>query len=252
MSRQLTAPAPVLPGLADDRHVSRLIDSFMIEDDGREVTLDRLPSKDERELFVLRNNNLKRSLRRCDAAMADLDRAKRDLAVMFNGYPAMRNDDVDARLLAYLLVLQSYPLFAILEAIQDVAHNRYENLDPMRPPTSPLLARRCADIVARVATEQLRLDKILSAKKVMRVETAPGAHDRVMASLRDFRGRVIVPDGDERRAMLARQAQRDRLTLLREWNDLGLPVVYSRDGQPMSVALARQYGLLRERNYEDR
>lgn len=249
-SNLTTAPHAMLPGLVDEIHIGRLVDSFQIEESGRDICLDRLPTKAERELFQYRNVNLTKQLRPCNLAATEMDGARKHLGMMFAGFPNLRRADTDELLNAYLWVLQKFPLFAVIEACADVTGNRVAGLKPEFPPTSPQMAKFADDHVTRVAAEQLKIDKILRAKQVMRPPDTVGAGERVMVSLKDFHNRMnagpvfgtLTQDDKER--ITSREKLEARQAVLREWAHLGLSPIVGKDGTVISPTLARQMGLL--------
>lgn len=242
----VSAPAPMLPTLVDDLHVRRVLGSFQIEEVsfGKPVVLNRLPSANERVLLQERSAKIKTMLRPALMATEELKNARRALGLLFGGYTSLRNSDVDELLDAYLWVLQKYPLFAILEACQDVVDNRVKGLDPKFAPNSAQMSVFAANHTSRLASEQIKIDKILRAKSTFRPADAPGAKDRVRASLKDFHGRIGALLTDEQRSQAERKlAERHRV--IAEWADLGLSPKHNGDGVIISVARARELGLMR-------
>lgn len=252
MAQAVTAPAPMLPGLVDQQHVQQLIDSFAVSVEGPRIYVSRFPTNSERQQLQEANQRCRSMLRKCVTATAELETAKRTLAAMFTGYLSMRNmppEEVDDLLNAYMMVLQNHPLFAIIAAIDDVAAGKVpQALD--WPPNSPRMAQLAAKHAEAVGAQQHKLDQVLTAKHLLRAPDAPGARDRIAASLRDFHGKVGAVDlsgistAEERARMTARQRLESRQAILKEWAHLGLSPIWNGDGSPMSPALARSLGKL--------
>lgn len=252
MAKQVAkVPDSMLPGMVDDRARRDLLDSFFVSVEGRLVYASRLPSKDERTQLQTWNADLVRAMRPASMSVAELDEARRNLSALFLGYGSMRYeaDGIVEIVNAYLLVLQKYPLFAIVKAIDDVAANRVPGLNPDRPPTSPRMGKIAADHVSALAAQQIKIDNILKAKLLLRSDKTMESRARVAASLQDFHGKLVgggaegLLEPDERRSEAERQRKTNDAVILREYEHYGIAPRYS-GGVLVSLSLARTMGML--------
>lgn len=255
MGKSLAAPAPMLPGLIDEKHLDELTNSFSVSQEGYggQIFINRLPSANERELLQRHNAAISESLKPHGVGSSNPPcDARRALAAMFHGYPSLRNADVMDLLDAYMLVLQKYPLGAILGAVEDIVNNRVEKLSLDYPPTSVRVGSLAAKHMGRVGAVQARIDKILVAKRLLRPVSDPAARERIGVGLRNLAGQISpgviagTLTDDDRARIAARHKLEARQQILDEWKHLGLSPIINNDGSPITVALAIQIGHLIE------
>lgn len=257
MGKELTAaPAPMLPGLVDEKHAADLIASFQVEESGfgGPIYLNRMPTLVEKEILRKRNVELLAGLKPYGVGTKDPPcDVRRSLGVMFNGYPSLRNADALDLIDSFMMVLHRFPRFAILAAIGDVLHNRVPGLSDNYPPNSPQMAKAAAGHTAKWGAQQSKIDKILHARGPMRVaESDQVSRGRIEAGFKDLRGRLSVGvlsgtlTDEDRQRISARQKLDARQAVLAEWKHLGIAPILAKDGSPISVALAKQLGRLVE------
>lgn len=250
MANSVAKADPVLPGLlpaADE--VEAILRSISVDMEGRTPVISRFPTKDETRALQVRNVALARAVEAAVMRTVDLQEAKAAIAVTLYGFPQMRSEGDDL-VRAYLLVLQKYPLFAIKDACSAVSDGRIKNQDDRYPPTSPQMSKAAAESVERIARERIKIERILTARTVMRPKDEPGAKERIMASLKDFHGRMAPAEGvmgaDERARVADRQRRENERAVIAEWDRLGLAPRRRSDGAVMSVGLCKSLGLLVE------
>lgn len=181
MTKELTKP---LPGMAPTGSVSKLLDTFQVDVYGfDDVALDRMPNAEERQLLQARHRELMTMLRPINLAKTDQEKAAKALALLFSGYPSLRNANVRDTITAYMLHLEHLPLPALCKACEDIAHNRVADLDPDFAPTSPRIVKVAEGHIAPLARERDRIDQILGSRKLMRAASTPEAQERVRLGL---------------------------------------------------------------------
>lgn len=252
-SNQLaTRPAPMLPGLVDETHVLHLVDSFQIEQAGFRgpIFLNRMPTQEERTLLKDQLAELDKMLHPYGMGVVNPPcAARRGLAAVFRGIPALRNEDAADLIDAFMLVLQKYSKGAVLAAIGDMANGRLRNHDIRYAPNSVQVGNAAASHHQRIAGQRDRIEKILAAQRAVQVDHVPGVADRIAASLKDFHGRIAQGNAgaltaDDRQKVTDRQRREGQEAVLREWADIGRGPMRSRDGMPISVGLAVRLGRL--------
>jgi hypothetical protein len=243
--------APMLPGTASAADALRLAESFQIEVEGfgKPALLDRLPTPDERRLLQARNADLRSQLRPANLAVADQERGRGALSLMFGGYPSMRGQtprEKNALIDTYWGHLQSLPAFAIIRACDDVIHNRVADLDPDWPPTTPRIVKQAQGYVAKAAAEQMRLEHILSAQKAMVPLMDQAARDRVAAGLNELAKAIDVgtevmgaEDRAKRRSAGASFSERE---ILRQYRAAGIEPRYTGGGKLLVSPALAEYG----------
>lgn len=256
MAKELIAPAPMLPGLVDEKHLADLIASFQIEESqfNGPVYLNRMPSMIERQMLQKRNIELIAGLKPYGIGKSDPPcEVRQCIAGMLRGYVTLRPDDAADLLDACMLVLHRFPKFAILATIDDVLALRVPGLSDKYPPNSAQLGRVAANHTAQWGMQQAKIDKILRARGPMRIaEADKPTRGRIEAGFKDLTGRLSVGvivgtlTEDDRAKVTARQKLEARQEVLKEWAHLGIAPILNRDGSPMSVALAKQLGRLVE------
>lgn len=253
MANQITkAPAPMLPGMRDETFVRRLVDSFDVHMEGRLAYANRLPNSDERRELQARNVEIVQALRPIKESQDQCMRARVALGLLFGGHPSLAGQDKRELIDAYMFVLNKYPLFAVLAGIDDAINRRLPKQDDRFVPNSPQVGAACARHVETLAREQIKIERVLAAKYLMRKPDAAGAAARVAASLKDFHGRMSPVEGAgvlsdrERKVIAARREKEGQQAVLREWAAIGLSPMTRKDGTPMSVALAKSVGALIE------
>lgn len=240
-----------LPGLMSPGEMRTLIDSFSPTMEGGEAVLTRLPSKAEREVLQKRLADLRLTLRPVADAMVDKERAVQAIGLMFAGFTSLLKADAVDLTNAFLMHLQTLPLFALVKACEAVTQNRIPDYDPKFPPTSPQLYSFAAKAAEATRIELLKVERILGAKRVLRAKETPGAKERIEASRRDFHARMQSMDGDggslmtpdERVRVSQREVARSKRMMLDDYAKLGLEPV-ERNGLLISPTLASSLGVL--------
>jgi hypothetical protein len=156
-----------LPGLLFDKDMADLVGSFQIAEANGEPMLDRVPNREEKRFLVQRQDQLARVLRPISYADTDKDKAARMLALMFGGFPSLKNADAEGMVATYMLHLQELPLFALEKACNDINKNRVKGLDGDWPPTSPRVFEIAEKHLRSVVEEKIRYDKVLTIKKLI-------------------------------------------------------------------------------------
>jgi len=157
-----------LPGLLFDKDMADLAASFQIaQGDSGEVMLDRLPNADEKRFLKRRQDELARVLRPISYAETDKDKAARMIALMFGGFPSLKNADAEMMVANYMMHLQELPLFALERACTAINRHQVKGLDSDWPPTSPRIYEIADGYLRSVVEEKLRYDKVLTTTKLI-------------------------------------------------------------------------------------
>lgn len=229
-----------LPGLMSPGEIKALVNSFTVMVD-KEMLVSRLPDKGEREALQRRRGDLVTALRPCGMSITDKEKAQQALGLMFGGFTSLRKSDCEELVIAYLLHLDTLPLFAVIRACEAVPKCLLPNYDKAFPPTSPQLYSYAAKLVEHHRIELHQIENILTARKTIRPVDAPGAAERIAASLADFHARcpsIGTLTADERATITARQIEQNKSAILADYQRLGLEPVYA-GGLLMTPTLAR-------------
>lgn len=243
------APAPMLPGMRDEKYMSTLLDSFNVQSEARLIYINRFPDKDEIRALQARNAEIKKGLAPAEKGTQAHAEARVALALLFDGNAYLNGQNKADLLNAYMFVLQRYPLFAILGAVDDAMGGRIPKQDDRYVPNSVQMRAAAARHVEVHAREQIKIERILSAKYLLQQPNKPGDKARVAAALKDFKGRLSPVEGsglltdEDKRKLDDRRFKSNRKAILDQWKALGLDPIFC-NGEPISPALARSTGAL--------
>lgn len=147
---------------------------------------------------------------------------------------------------AYVTALAVYPVWAIIEAIEEVQRGAVDGLSPDFPPSAARLCQVTEAHLAPPREERSKIEAVLSARVDVAPPRDPDEVARLAAAMRataDDLGRRLAAgqgEADERRRERDAQkiAANDR-DIIREYRAAGLAPVIASNGRPMSLALAR-------------
>jgi hypothetical protein len=196
--------------------------------DGSAVVLRREATAIERGHLRMRQRDLHMLLR--PLSLEDRKHAAKALAAMFLGFPNLRTTEHTAIVTAYIMALEQYPLFAIIEACEDVVRGRVDDLNPDFAPTAPRLCDLATRHVLPLRAELAVVEKALTAKYEIN-PVSPEERERIAVKLRELADAMMERDKVQRREHLIHQAvvlqEANTKALLDEYRRLGIDPVYA-------------------------
>lgn len=233
MSRAVAKSEPTLPGITPDAEAQRIVEDVIsfYPDDGSPVSLRRDLTRPERDLLDGRKLQLNAILRPVSDASEERRRTAEALAAMFLGFPSMRNVDAQTMITAYVLHLESLPLFAVMKACEDVVRKRVKDLDSDWPPTSPRMYEIAERHVFPVEGERLMIEKALVGRVPEVEKLTPEAVERIgakaMALSQELNKKVERERSETDARTLAELAAGSNAAIMREYQRLGVEPKYA-------------------------
>ena len=188
----------------------KVADNFSITEEGGRVLINRFPTPTEYQLLKQRENDLRRALRPITYASEDQRRAAQALAVMFAGYPAMRNVNAKDNIAAYALHLKDLPLFAILETCEAVTKNKVKHFATDLPPPANILYADAEARANKLNAELVRYSRILNAKQLEQPVVSESERERINRAIEEWRAtsaKAFDPYAEEREQRIERTKQ---------------------------------------------
>lgn len=174
MNDLIPAGPETLPDIARDQHpVWALVDGLAqtIEIEMRIAVMERLPTKQERAQIEEYQKRMRLICRPARESMTERDHAMRAIAAMLGRYPSLRNTDIKGMCTAYLMDLEDFPLFAIIQACTDIRLNRVRGIEKDFPPSTPRVRSVVDNIAAPVRAKVLTAGRVLACRMERRVIT---------------------------------------------------------------------------------
>src|SRR5262245_47372714 len=201
-----TMPAPATRDLrAFDENARAVVDEVVSfwPNDGSKAVLRREMSFTERAILHDRQRIIHGLLR--PLSSEDRKVAARVIAAMFLGFPNMRQGDPQATVAAYVIAMSGFPLFAIVEACEDVSQRRVGDINPDFAPTAPRMCELATRHLVPLSGELLVIEKTIVAKVHEKV-ISPEERERIKTGLRELADAMIVRDKIQRQQHLIHQA----------------------------------------------
>lgn len=180
-TRATSAPVSIsnlahVPALRLDESKDDLVRQFGLHLEGSVSVIKRGPSMVERQILQKRNVALMQVLQPISASREATALAKALLAQFFKGYPSLLNQDGGSLISAYMVDMESLPLFAVARAVLDIKQGRVKirdqrtgremDIDPDWPPSSSRIAEVARRFVNEPAKEQYNISRVLTAKRI--------------------------------------------------------------------------------------
>lgn len=164
------------------------------------------------------------------------------LAQLFLGYGTTSRDDAGARAQSFMEILSELPLGAVLRAIDDIRHDRVDDVDAAFPPSSHQIFKQAKKYVAEAHAEILRIDNTLSAT----VDTAEVSAERRKELAQEMlkHSQKIREETDERLDPVKIKERADEAVSLRdkqilaEYRQHGIEPRYADKNKTMLVSLS--------------
>ena len=199
--------------------------------DGRHLSLERLPTKPEREVLLARYRALAPAVKPISEATSARQLAGAEVHDMFKAWPAFKPESKEQSIGAYVVAMSDLPLFAIKEACLDITQGKIDKLSTFAPPPAPFIYQLAASKAKRILDQHMVLRRILSTKNI-RVEhhTTPEEKERIGKGLQqvadNLRATQQAAETERQQELSAKKIQRDKEMILREYHARGMnPVV---------------------------
>lgn len=250
MTNDLATTAPTLPGLFPDVDAAKVLAEFTTFQEGRTTIINREPTPAERQILQKRAAVLGSKLPGLGASRDGRAEAKQMLAAFFLGYPSLLNADAPGLVTAYVVDLQSVPIFALRTALDDIKHGRVTVRDkqgremPLErdwPPASTRVYDQAVKVMHNFIMEEIQIKRVLGPVKLAVPELPPDERRRVIPRIQRMAQEAraalepaVDPDEEADRieraaARTAAQEESKKQTILAEYRRLGVEPVFAGD-----------------------
>lgn len=221
MTTALTAPT--LPGLLPDRETLALATSFSVVEENGVASIDRMPTRVEREQMTKRVHDIDRALTPIMKEPALREQARVFIAQMLSGYGISRADKAGTQTIdVYVAYLEKMPLFAIRAAADDFMNHRVRDVDPRTkhetiigldfPPSAARVGLVAERHVNGLWLERVKFARVLRANKLTREPVSEDQRQRMLQMFSDLKADLVahaaeIDADDNARRELRRQCR---------------------------------------------
>jgi len=196
--------------------------------DASAVQLRREITTTERKYLHMRQRDLFAMLRGLN--LEERKHAAKAIAAMFLGFPNLRTSDNQATVAAYIMALEAFPLFAIIEACMDVSQRRVSDISPDFAPSAPRLCELATRHLVPLRGELALIEKTITAKYEQE-PVPPEERERIKVKLRELADHMMEKDRIQRREHMTHLSvvlkEQGTKSILREYSRLGIEPVYA-------------------------